>query len=98
MERQNNNRLITVSFYCVLGKEFDTVEVLEESGITGIHSDFSESGRQIISGGKLIEQKGILFSGVINESEFPKLITALSGKKIAGYSRETQIIQTKNAD
>ncbi len=86
-----------MSFYTDSARVFDTTDTLEQLGISGITTDYSESSRQVLAGGKLFTQSGILSSGVIPRSDFPDLIKNLASKKIAGYSRETQIIQLDNS-
>jgi hypothetical protein len=83
------NRMF-VSFLCPMGREFETLELLEDLGIKGVSTKLVKETRVFAGSGKT--NTGYEFSGITEGREFITLMETLAAKKIAGYSRETQVI------
>lgn len=84
--------VISVSFICPVGREFDASDLFEELGVS-LASNFQETTRTLrTQDGTILQTKGFEFAGQIDEKYLIPLIKLLAEQKIAGHSRETQIV------
>lgn len=94
MERKYGKEqgIVPVSFICPVGREFDAADVFEQLGLS-LSSNFQETTRTLrTQDGTILQTRGFEFTGHIDERHLTSLIKSLSEKRIAGYSRETQIV------
>lgn len=86
--------VLSVSIVCPVGHEFEAADFFEELGLS-LSSSFEETTRILkTQDGTILRSTGFEFTGYINTSMLASLIQGLSQRKIAGYSRETQIVST----
>lgn len=94
-ERETNpNTPLLFSFICPKGREGEVMGLFEESNLGVLNSEFTEGKRNWINPDtwKITVVSGYEFSGFTTSGSIKRIITSLSERKIAAYSRETQVI------
>ena len=86
--------IFSFSFICPKGKEGEAIELFREKKLGLLSPDYYEYTRNWVDrdSGKITEVKGYNFSGVTDLDGMVKIIKEFSKRKIASYSRETQVL------
>ena len=95
IEREENpNTPLTFSFICPKGREGEVIELFEGSNLGRLNSEFGEGERKWVNPGtgEITVVSGYEFEGFTTAGSIIRIIHSLSERKIAAYSRETQVI------
>ena len=95
IEREvNPDTPLVFSFICPKGREEEVIELFEGSDLGTLNGEFTEGKRRLVNSetGEILEVSGYQFDGFTTAGSIDRIIHSLSERKIAAYSRETQVI------
>ncbi len=87
-------KYLSFSFICPKGKENEVIELFKDKQLGLLNTNFEKDVRHWINQetGKITSVSGFKISGLTDTEGVVKITKVLSERKIASYSRETQIL------